>query len=78
MKLKIDQLVMAKSVHLYGHVLRRALGFEVEGQRKRGRRKGAWKKQVEENFMKVSLSWEGAPWRSKWIAGVNQIAIGSR
>ena len=41
----MDQLAMANSVHWYGHVLRRedghilriALDFEVEGQRKKGR-----------------------------------------
>ena len=41
----IDQLAMANSVRWYGHVLRRedghvlrrALDFEVEGQRKKGR-----------------------------------------
>ena len=34
---KIDQLAMAISVQWYGHVMRRALDFEVEGQRKKGR-----------------------------------------
>ena len=46
---------MANSVRWYGHVLRRedghilrrALDFEVEGQRKKGRPKRTWKKQVE-------------------------------
>ena len=45
----IDQLSMANSVRWYchvlrrkdGHVLRRALDFEVEGQRKKGRLKKA-------------------------------------
>ena len=54
---------MANSVHCYGHVLRRenghvlrmALNFEVEGQRKKGRQKRTWKKQVEEESMKVDL-----------------------
>ena len=32
----IDQLAMANSVHWYCHVLRRALYFEVEDQRKKG------------------------------------------
>ena len=43
----MDQFAMASSVHWYGHVLRRALDFEVEGQRMRGRPKRTWKKQVE-------------------------------
>ena len=54
----IDQLVMVSSIHWYCHVLgredgpvlRRALNFEVEGQRKkggqRGRGKGSLRKKV--------------------------------
>ena len=46
----MDQLTMANSVCWYGHVLRgeddhvlgRALDFEVEGQRKKGRPKRTW------------------------------------
>ena len=42
------------SVHLYGyvlrkedgHILRRALDFEVEGQRKKGRPKRTWKNRL--------------------------------
>ena len=57
---------MANSVHWYGHVLRReaghvlrrALCFEVEGQRKMGR---TWKKQVEEESVKVALRREDLP-----------------
>ena len=52
----MDQLIMANSVHWYGHVLRRedghvlrmALYFKVEGQHKKCRRKTTRKKQVEE------------------------------
>ena len=57
----IDQLAMTNSVRWYGHVLRRedghilirALDFEVESQRKKGRLKGTWKKQVEEESVMV-------------------------
>ena len=57
----IDQLAMANSVPWYGHVLRRedghifrrALDFEVEGQRMKGRLKKTWKKQAEEESVKV-------------------------
>ena len=38
-----------------GHVLLRALYFEVEGQRKKERPKRTWTKQVEEESMKVGL-----------------------
>ena len=59
----IDQLAIANSVRWYchvlrredGHVLRRALHFEVEGQRKKGRTKMTWKNQNEEESTKVGL-----------------------
>ena len=52
----IDQLAMTNSVCWHGHVLRRedgdilrrALDFEAEGQRKKGRPKQMWKRQVKE------------------------------
>ena len=70
---------MANSVRWYGHVLRRedglilrrALDFEVEGQRKKGRPKRMWEKQVEEESVKVGLRREDALCRSKWSVGVN-------
>ena len=37
------------------HVLRRALHVEVEGQRNKGRQRRTWKKQVEEESVKVGL-----------------------
>ena len=43
-----------------GYILRRALDFEVECQRKKGRSKRTWKKQVEEEGMKVGLRREDA------------------
>ena len=46
------------------HVLRRTLDLEVEGQRKKGRPK-TWKKQVEEESVKVGLRREDALCRSK-------------
>ena len=55
---------MASSLWWYGHVLRRedshvlrrALDFDVESQRKKGRLKWTWKKQVEEEGMYVGVS----------------------
>ena len=44
----IDHLAMGSSVRWHGHVLMMAFDFEVEGQRKKGRLKRTWKKQVEE------------------------------
>ena len=63
LKKTIDKLAMANSVRWYGHVLRkedghvlgRALHFEVEGRRKNGRLKWTWKKQTEEENVKVGL-----------------------
>ena len=54
---------MANSVRWYGdvlrredgHVLRRALDFEVNGQRKKGRPKWTWKKKVKEESRKDGL-----------------------
>ena len=43
-----------------GHVLRRALDFEVEGQQKNGRLKRTWRWQVEEESVKVGLRREDA------------------
>ena len=82
----IDQLAMVSSVRWYGHVLRRvdgrvlrrALDFEVEGQRKKGRPKRTWKKQFEVESVMDSLRREDALCRSKWSVGVNQIAAGLR
>ena len=59
----IAQLTMANSVFWYayvlrredGHVLRKALDFEVNGQRKKGRSKRTSKKQFEEGSVKVNL-----------------------
>ena len=59
----IDQFAIANSVCWYGHVLtrenghvlRRALNLEDEGQRKKRRRKSTWKGQVVEESVKVDL-----------------------
>ena len=77
---------MANSVHWYCHVLRReddhvlrkALDFEVEGQRKKGRPKWTWKTQVVEESAKIGLRNEDALCQSKWSAGISQIAVGLR
>ena len=57
------------------NVLRKALEFEVEGRRKRGRPKRTWKKQVEEECRKVCLRKKDAQDRErKWREGVRDIA----
>ena len=61
-----------------GNVLRKALDFEVEHQRKKWRPKNTWKKQVEEESVKFAVRREDALCRSKLFDGVNQIATGLR
>ena len=56
------------------YVLRRTLGFEVEGQWKKGRPNWSWRKQIEEDCVKVCLRRGDALCRSMWSVGVNQIA----
>ena len=64
----MDQLAMANRVRWYGHVLRslndhiywRALDFEVESQRKKGRPKRTWKRKIEEESVKAGLRREDA------------------
>ena len=55
-------------------MLRRALIFEIEGQRKKGRLKGTWRKQVEKGSVKVGVNREDALCLSKWSVGVSLIA----
>ena len=82
----IDQLTMANNVRWYdsvlrreyGNVLRRALDFEVDGQRKKGRPKRSRKRQVEEGCVKIGLRREDALCRSMCSVGVNQIDAGLR
>ena len=82
----IDHFAMANNVHCYGqtlrrkggHISRRALDIEVKGQRKKRMMKMAWKKQVEEESMKVGLRREIALCLSKWNIGVNHISAGLR
>ena len=82
----IDQLAMANSVRWYGHVLRRmnghilrrALYFEVKGQRRKGRPRRTWKRQVEEEGVEVGLRREDALCRSRWSVSVSKIAAGLR
>ena len=93
-------MVVANSVRWYGHVLmmkdgdilRMALDFEVEGQKRKGRLKRTWKRQVEEESMKVGLrskdalchlhfflAYADTPLcRSKWSVDVTKIAAGLR
>ena len=56
------------------YAMRRALDSDDEGKRKMERPKRIWKKQVEEESMKVDVGKEEVTCPSIRIVGVNQIA----
>ena len=56
----MDQLAMVDSVRWYGHVLRKGLDLEVDGQRVKGNPMRMWKRQVEEESVEVGLRREDA------------------
>ena len=58
-----------------GHVLRKALEFEVKGKRNRGQPKKTWKTQVEKESKSVGLEKKDALNRAIWIVGVGEIAV---
>ena len=86
LKETLDKMAKANGVRWYRHVVRRddesilkkAMMFEVNGPRKRGRPKQIWKKQVEENIKKIGLRVEEATDRARWREGVGAIAEGMR
>ena len=59
-----------------GHVLRKALEFEVKGMRKQGRvrPKKMWKMQVEES-KSVGLEKKDTMNQARWRVGVEEIAV---
>ena len=59
-------------------ILKKAMVLEVNGQRKRGRPKQPWKRQVEESMKKIGLRVEEATDRARWREGVRAIAEGMR
>ena len=59
-----------------GHVLRKALEFEVSGRRKPGRPKKTWKMQVEKESKSVGLEKKDAMNRVRWRVAVREIAAG--
>ena len=65
---------MANSFRWNGHVMRRTLDFEVEGQRKRRRPKRTWKTLVGEECVKVGVRMDDALLKSKWSVVANQIS----
>ena len=59
-----------------GHILRKALEFEVRGKRKPGRPKKTWKMQVEKESKSVGLEKKDAMNRARWRMRVREIAVG--
>ena len=82
LKETVVQMAKANGVRWYGHVLRRddghvlrkALEFEVKGKRKRGRPRKTWRSQVEKESKSVGLKKEDAKNRARWRVGVGEIA----
>ena len=83
LKETIEGLARANGVRWYGHVLRReegnalrrALDFNMDGRRKRGRPRKMWKTQVEEDCRKIGLTKKDALDRGKWRFGVKALAL---
>ena len=77
LKETVVQMAMANGVRWYehvlsrddGHVLRKALEFEVKGKRKQGRPKKTWKTQVEKEIKSVSFGEGGGLESSKMESG---------
>ena len=86
LKETLDKIAQANGVRWYGHVVRRdeesilnkAMMLLVNGQRKRGRPKETWKRQVEESLKKIELRVEETTDRARWREGVRAIAEGIR
>ena len=78
------QIAKANGVRWYGHVLKRddghilrkALEFEMRGKRKRGRPKKTWKTQVEKESKSVGLEKKDAMNSARWRVGVREIDAG--
>ena len=68
----LDKMAQANGVRWYGHrrneeiILKKAMMLQVNGQRKRGRPKQTWKRQVEESWKKIGLRVEEATDRARW------------
>ena len=86
LKETLDRMAKTNGVRWYRHVIRReddnvlkkAMMMEVNGQRKRGRPKMTWKRQVEESVKEVGLKIAEATDQTKWREGVRAIAEGMR
>ena len=81
LKETVVQMANANGVRWYrhvlrrddGHVLRKALEFEVKGKRKQGQPKKMWKMQVVKENKSVGLEKKDAMNRVRWKVGVGEI-----
>ena len=73
----LDGLASASGVQWYGHVLRRALDFEVAERRGRGRPNMTWKRQVEDHINQIGLKRDAID-RAKWRDRVYKLSRGTR
>ena len=86
LKETVDGLAKASGIRRCRHVLRRnndsvlraALNFELSCQRKRGRTKKIWKKQVKEERENISLKTDDALYQAMWQDAARRIAEGMR
>ena len=77
----VEKLAKASRVRWYGHVLRRdeddaqrkALSIKLEGQRKKGRPRKTWRRQVEKVIGGIGLREEDAFDRARWRNGIKLI-----
>ena len=70
----LDGPARAGGVRWYGHVLRRALDFEVVERRGCKRPNMTWKRQVEEHITQIGLKRNNAIDRVKWRNGVHELS----
>ena len=74
----LNGLVRASGVRRYGHVLRRALDFEVVGRSGCGWLNMTWERQVEKHINQIGLKREDAIDRVKWHNGVYELSRSMR
>ena len=86
LKEKLDRMAKANGVRWYAHLIRRdddnilkkSMMLEMNGQRKRGRPKTTWRRQVKKSVKNVGLKIDEAADRTRWREGVRAIADGMR
>ena len=82
LKETLNKMAKSNVVRWYGYVVRRdndnllkrTLMLEMKGQRRRGKPRQRWRRQVEENTKRIGLEMEQASNRTRWCEGVGAIA----